>query len=385
MIRAVSIIIFINSIIISSLWAQRFDATMMLDGKLREFIVVKPTGAAPSGGYPLVFMLHGSSGDGEKFFNISKWKEVGEREKIVTVFPSSLSYCIEIPGVGSKMTTKWNNGDLQSVACGNQIFKDDVKFFRKMVDTISKLLLIDQSRIYSAGFSNGGAMTAKLAIEASDLFAALASSSGLLNDLDSARVNNSVPMWAWMGTQDSMFIEASGKPYIPFNDSCLAYQQNPIENYLGSYGLNSRYSKDSTEYFINYEFTSSLPGRNSAIFKYSIVKDLTHFYPNGNPIPVVGAEEHWKFFNQFRKISSVQNFRRINKLEIFPNPTSGILNIQTEEKIQKISIYDCTGKINKVANENFNQIDVSDLNSQTFILKIQFELGKVEFRKFVKI
>ena len=69
-----------------SIFAQRFDVKFNFDGVEREFIVVKPTGAVPAGGYPVVFMFHGSSGDGEQFYNTSKWKERGEIEKFITVF-----------------------------------------------------------------------------------------------------------------------------------------------------------------------------------------------------------------------------------------------------------------------------------------------------------
>lgn len=46
-----------------NLSAQRFDVKFNFDGVEREFIVVKPTGAVPAGGYPVVFMFHDSSGN----------------------------------------------------------------------------------------------------------------------------------------------------------------------------------------------------------------------------------------------------------------------------------------------------------------------------------
>ena len=156
---------------------QRFDVKFNFDGAAREFIVVKPSGAVPTGGYPVVFMFHGSSGDGEQFYNTSKWKERGEIEKFITVFPTALKYCVlnfanNVPAV----TTKWNNGNLQEDKCPNvtQVFKDDVKFIRKMLDTIKLTFTVNPKKIFASGFSNGGAMVAKLAIEASDVFAAVA-------------------------------------------------------------------------------------------------------------------------------------------------------------------------------------------------------------------
>ena len=52
--------------------------TTIIDGDTREYYVHVPAaynGTAPA---PVVFMLHGTSGDGENFYNISGWKELGE-------------------------------------------------------------------------------------------------------------------------------------------------------------------------------------------------------------------------------------------------------------------------------------------------------------------
>ncbi|MBK7697090.1 MAG: hypothetical protein IPI30_23145 [Saprospiraceae bacterium] len=78
---------------------RRFDVQFVVDGRMRESIIVQPSTPPPAGGYPVVFMLHGTSGDGLKFYNISGWKELGEDENFITVFPSSLSWCFVEDGV----------------------------------------------------------------------------------------------------------------------------------------------------------------------------------------------------------------------------------------------------------------------------------------------
>ncbi len=117
---------------------SRVDFKFIFDGVNREFIISKPSGPVPAGGYPIVMMLHGTTGDGERFYLSSGWKELGESEKFISVFPSSLAYCY-VGDLGFNVTnTKWNNGDLQSNKCRNQVqdFKDDVKFLRKVLDTL---------------------------------------------------------------------------------------------------------------------------------------------------------------------------------------------------------------------------------------------------------
>ncbi|MCB0570845.1 MAG: hypothetical protein KDC66_13815, partial [Phaeodactylibacter sp.] len=81
--------------------------TTVIDGDTREYYVHVPTGYDEEQPTPVVFMLHGTSGDGEKFYNISGWKEVGEKENILTVYPSSWHHCIIEDGQ-TMNTTKWN-------------------------------------------------------------------------------------------------------------------------------------------------------------------------------------------------------------------------------------------------------------------------------------
>jgi poly(3-hydroxybutyrate) depolymerase len=66
----------------ASLFAQtRYDINLISEGRLRECIVVKPSTSPPIGGYPIVFMLHGTNQDGEIFYDISGWKELGRTRK----------------------------------------------------------------------------------------------------------------------------------------------------------------------------------------------------------------------------------------------------------------------------------------------------------------
>lgn len=365
------------------LFSQRFDAKMLLDGKIREFIVVRPSGSVPSGGYPLVFMLHGTSGDGEKFYNITSWKELGEKEKFITVFPSSLAYCIEEDGI-MKMTTKWNNGGLQQVACPGQDFKDDVKFFRKMVDTIKATFPINSSMVFVSGFSNGGQMSAKLTIEMNDVFAASTSNGAGLNDLDSGAVAHKIPVWDMIGTQDSMFIDASGKPYIPFNDSSLLYLNNSIRNYLSSLRLTNSYTKDSNALSISYDFKESLPNDEAGFFRFTIVKDMKHVYPNGLNYPVDVVPLHWDFFKNHKKLLATKKVNKSEHAILYPNPVQNEITIETDSNIYTCEIFDILGKtILMATNLTHNTIDVRSIATGTYLLKIITSKG-TQTNKFIK-
>lgn len=71
-----------------------------------------------------------------------------------------------------------------------------------------------------------------------------------------------------------------------------------------------------------------------------------------------------------------------NKLTISPNPTSDILNIKTDSKINAVSVVDLTGRKSNVKFEN-NKVDVRSLPSGTYILNIETENG-TSTDKFIK-
>ena len=75
-------------------------------------------------------------------------------------------------------------------------------------------------------------------------------------------------------------------------------------------------------------------------------------------------------------VTSVESSDEGIVLNIYPNPSSEKINIQTTEIINHISIVDLTGRIVLEINENNNQIDVSTLKPSIYILRIEFENGQ---------
>jgi hypothetical protein len=76
---------------------------------------------------------------------------------------------------------------------------------------------------------------------------------------------------------------------------------------------------------------------------------------------------------------SVDNFKQ-NKILIYPNPTSSVLNFINFQFNEKITIINLNGQIVKTVIVKGNKIDVSDLNSGTYFIKIN-----KSYLKFIKI
>ncbi|HRI32402.1 MAG TPA: hypothetical protein PLD02_01530, partial [Saprospiraceae bacterium] len=110
--------------------------TTVVEGVTREYFLHIPTKYNGNTSVPLVFMLHGTGGDGEKMYETSGWAELAESENFIAIFPSALSYKI-IDGGENKTITKWNHTpDADWTFQAGEIEKDDIRFLRKALNEV---------------------------------------------------------------------------------------------------------------------------------------------------------------------------------------------------------------------------------------------------------
>jgi len=379
-------IVFCLSLI--SLYSQRrFDWKIKVDNELRDVIIVQPSHPAPPGGYPVVFMLHGTSGDGEKFYNISGWKELGEEENFITVFPSSLSWCFVEDGI-EKHNTKWVNGDLLSIPCSGkpQDYVDDVKFLKRIVQLIQDTFQMNSKMIFASGFSNGSVMIHKLAMDAGDVFAAVAGCSGILMELDSTTPLNRIPTWSIVGSLDDRFIKA---PYteLPFGgDSILGYLNVTINRMLVCQGLTPTYSKSETSITKTYLFNESQPGSTGKPYLFSLIKDMTHEYPNGLNYPISAAKIFWEFFKRSVATGTEEIGTIKDQINIYPNPSGGRLNIEmVNTKIERLDIYNSQGSKLKLDDQikTSSRIDLTQYPEGIYFIQVKTSNGNFT-KKWIK-
>jgi hypothetical protein len=79
------------------------------------------------------------------------------------------------------------------------------------------------------------------------------------------------------------------------------------------------------------------------------------------------------------------NSFNINTVSLYPNPTTNVLNIESEGTIQNIAIFNVLGQevVNKSTNESSIRLDVSGLNAGVYLVKTIID-GKVSSTKFIK-
>ena len=278
--------------------------TIMVDGDLREYYLHIPKGYNCNAALPVVFMLHGSGSNGAEFYSRSGWKEEGEKKNIFTVFPSSWKYdCVFDDGVQKHHAEKWTSYDL--VLCHNKERRDDVKFLSTVIDDLKRKLNVDEKRIYMAGFSSGGEMAARCAIELSDKLAAVVACAGSLPPDTTLVPSRKLPVLLQIGAADPRLLQKLGSTSpLPLNInkvlSNYPFIQSNINSYLKSFLLSKNYITSGSPGKYSAALFPGSSGNQENVLKFVVVKGLTHQYSNGQDHPLESAAVHWKWMKNFK-------------------------------------------------------------------------------------
>ena len=143
------------------------------DGLERSYILYVPASVNWSQPVPLVFVLHGGTGNAESAIRMSGFNQVADQNGFIVAYPNGTSR------VSSDILLTWNGGNCCGYAQQKNV--DDVGFVRAIAADLQSLANIDAKRIYASGMSNGGILSQRLACEAADVFAAVAPVAGTLN------------------------------------------------------------------------------------------------------------------------------------------------------------------------------------------------------------
>ncbi|WP_374403053.1 PHB depolymerase family esterase [Niveibacterium sp.] len=152
------------------------EYSVEVGGVVRRYLVHVPASYDPARPAPLVLALHGGGGDMQHMAKDEHYGIVGKSDRagFIVAFPNGTG------AMGDKFAT-WNAGACCGKARDARV--DDVAFVRALVADLQKRYAIDGTRVFAMGMSNGGMMSHRLACEAADLFAAIASIAGTDNTL----------------------------------------------------------------------------------------------------------------------------------------------------------------------------------------------------------
>ncbi|HET9988646.1 MAG TPA: PHB depolymerase family esterase [Kofleriaceae bacterium] len=182
-------------------------------GSARHYDVFAPPGLPA--GRPLVIVLHGNGGTGQKIRKLTHFDKLATRESFVVAYPDAIDH-------------HWNDGRPEIASAS-----DDIGFIATLIEELSARYAIDRARVYVTGISNGGIMSYRLACELGDRIAAIAPVAGQLADVPPCALKAPVSVLAINGTAD---------PIMPFDGGEVARHRGHVHSAL-----------DSTAYFARRE------------------------------------------------------------------------------------------------------------------------------------
>ena len=211
--------------------------TFSHDNVNRNYLVYIPNSYDSEIDYPLMFLFHGFGGIASQFMNTADMRDLAESKNFIVVYPQGL----DLAGTGSH----WN---CSNPSADNKSDVDDIGFIENLIDQLLiDYPVIDNKRIYAAGYSNGGFMSYYLACN-SKKFAAIGSVAGTMLDDSYQNCNAQFPtaMINIHGTDDFdvPYVGNSYYPSIPdvvdwwknfnnaTNEDLLTNQDGTIEQYI---------------------------------------------------------------------------------------------------------------------------------------------------------
>lgn len=179
------------------------------DGLARRALVYVPASVGLRK-VPLVMVLHGGFGDPVGMRLSCGMDAVADREGFAVVYPEGLD-------------GHWNDG--REEQRGAQVADaDDVGFLRGLVGTLVRRFEVDPERVYATGISNGSMMCHRLAVEASDVFAAFMTVAGTIPRTVAAEtLPRPVPMLIVHGTEDPLCAWDGGDQTVSVQETVAEY------------------------------------------------------------------------------------------------------------------------------------------------------------------
>ena len=162
---------------------------------------------------PLVIDLHGNTLTMEDQRALSEFDEIAEENGAIAVWPQGFE-------------NSWNAGYCCSAA--GELGLNDTGLIMEIVDRVVTNHSVDESRVYLTGWSNGCALSQKLANEHSDVFAAVACMSYYLLD-DPEPDYSSIPVMEIHGLVDQIILYSNDAIHLP---NVEAQEHGAIQNLL---------------------------------------------------------------------------------------------------------------------------------------------------------
>ena len=303
---------------------------------------------------PVMFFLHGLGDNITRLDNEFHFQQIADNYNWMIVIPQALN-----EGYGSM----WNAGLTASTT-------NDSGFLMALLDSLAVQYPVNQDSIFFTGFSMGGFMSHRMAIEHGDRINAAAPVSGLITTyMANHTAVAPVRILDIHGTTDPVVGYDGGSEYF-------GYQLGlSVENIL-NYWINANGC-------VNEPVIDTLPdtqndGLRFVQYVYSGNKELRHlkviggdhsWYRNANQHDIDYMEYIHDFFTGKNTINKVNN-PTTGSLNIYPNPANGHIKIELESP-STIELIDIQGNIilQKHYDAGIAMLDLNGIGNGIYFIK----------------
>lgn len=346
--------------------------TMQYGGVERQYIEYIPANALSPA--PILFVLHGLGDDMSNMFNSTGFKQIADQHGWIVIVPQALEASFQ----GYSLGTAWNSGIHVSLYTYELTINEDVDdsgFIMAILDDEIANSNADPNNVFVTGFSMGGFMSNRLAIEHGDRIKAIASVSGTVGNM----VQDNTPN----GHLSTMHIHGTADGTVSYDNAGFNMQIATVSVGLGAeattdYWRNfNQCSATPTTYnypdnmndgltFERYEYTGGTNGTRTVFIKVN-GGDHTWYYTPNNDIDY--TTEIYNFFAG-NTVNIAENELTAN---IFPNPAQDILHIEAEN-FSEVSLFNSVGQ--EVMVSTSTDLNVSQLPAGFYTARILFSNGQ---------
>jgi len=183
---------------LAPLHAAERDRAVVTGGASRKYTLITPTNVPNP--IPLIIVYHGGRQNADAARRYTRFDEFAAKENVAVVYPQGLD-------------NNWNDGrnseDLMQRAAANV---DDVDFTAQIIAQLEAERVVDRTRVYLTGASNGGMMAMRAGCELGDRIAGIA-----------AVIANQPVDWQCNAKRlAALFIHGTADEYMPFAGGQIA-------------------------------------------------------------------------------------------------------------------------------------------------------------------
>ncbi|MBW1788098.1 MAG: prolyl oligopeptidase family serine peptidase [Deltaproteobacteria bacterium] len=192
---------------------QDIEETLVLSGRKRRYLLHLPPDRRPSKPFPLLIALHGRYETGPQMMKQTRFDRVADKGKFALVCPTGVK-------------RSWADG--RGISHADVMGIDDIGFVEALIKTAEKKFSADPRRIFLLGFSNGGSMVHRLALDRPQLFSGAAVVSAAIPQSAGDEIKPGVPV-------PMMFVYGTADPVTPYNGGPMpgGYTAMSVEQVAG--------------------------------------------------------------------------------------------------------------------------------------------------------